>query len=297
MKIIQNRIQKIGNYLIGLNPNDDFFIALTDLSNLNRIGSAGFATPPNVGSQILPAVIGRVSRFNANGGFTIHRDQPKETAYRQADIKDWHGRYHTIDIPYLRYPRTSMPAPNIELVVVTDANNQPIIRSPQLTKGVTSDLEIVHIINLFLELFGECDTIRTNLVPVFNVPITRLNWNILPNGNYPWAILRNNVQQVIGNIGANRRHMIERRLETISNHNPNFVAVGNAGFRGYIVFGFPNQDFYILESIHTGNATYVFNDNWPQLSQLTKEQIISQNLQQNRFVHNEDWDNQINGLF
>lgn len=297
MKITQSRIQKIGNYLVGLDAIDDFYIALTDLSNLNRIRTAGFAPPLNVGSQILPAIVGRISRLNANGGYTIHRNLPKETAYRQADIKDWHGRYHTIDIPYQRYPRTPIPAPNVELVIAAGANGQTIIRSPQLTKGVTPDEEIIHVINLFLELFGECDTIRTNLVPVFNVPVIRLNWSILPNGNYPWAVLRTNVQQAIGNVRTSRRHMIDRRLETISNHNPNFVAVGNAGFRGYIVFGFPNQDFFILESIHTGNATYIFDDDWPQLSQLTKEQIISQNLQQNRFVHNEEWDNQVNGLF
>lgn len=297
MKITKRRIQTLGNYLVGLNNNDNFFIALTDLSNINRLQMVGFTNQLNVGEQILPSVVGRISNFNANGGHTIHRDLPKETVYRQADIKDWRGNYHTVDIPYKRYPRTPIPAPNTELLIVTGANNQKIIRSPQLTKGVTPDREIIHVINLFLELFGECDTVQDNLLPVFNVPITRLNWNLLPPGNYPWNVLRNNVQQAIGNIGVNRRHLIERRLELISSHNPNFVAIGNAGFRGYIVFGFPNKNFFILESINRGNATYVFGQNWQQISQLSKEQILNQNLHQNRFVHSAGWDNQINGLF
>lgn len=297
MKIIRRRIKTVGNYLIGLNNNDTFYIALTNLIDINRIHRAGFTNQLNVGEQVLPSVIGRISNFNANGGNTIHKNMIKETVYRQADIIDWRGNYHTVDIPYKRYPRTPILAPEIELVVITGANNQKMIRSPLLTKGVTFDSTITHIINLFLELFGECDTVQSNLLPVFNVPITRLNWSLLPPGNYPWSILRNNVQQAIGNVGANRRHLIESRIELISNQNPNFVAVGNAGFRGYMVFGFQNKNFFILESLNRGNATYVFGQNWQQISQLTKEQILNQNLHLNRFVHSASWINQINELF
>lgn len=297
MKINKKRIRTLGNYLTGINNNDNFYIALTDLTNTNRIQQVGFSSQLIIGERILPSILGSKSRFNANGGSIIHRNQPKQTVYRQADIKDWRGNYHTVDIPYKRYPRTPIPAPELELTVVNGANNQKIIRSPQFTRGVTPDNEIIHAINLFLELFSECDTLQANLLPVFNVPITRLNWEMLPPGNYPWNVLQSSVQGAIGNIRPNRRRIIERRLETISNHNPNFVAVGNAGFRGYVVFGFPNKSFYILESIHQGNATYVFGQNWQQLSQLTKEQILNQNLQQQRIIHSHGWENQVNNLF
>lgn len=297
MKITKQRIKTLGNYLTGLNNNDNFYIALTDLSDTNRLQQVGFSPQINIGEQILPSILGSISRFNSNGSFIIHRDQPKQTVYRQADIKDWRGNYHTVDIPYKRYPRSPIPAPELELTVVNVANKQKIIRSPQFTKGVTPENEIIHAINLFLELFSQCDTLQANLVPVFNVPVTRLNWDMLPPGNYPWNVLKNNVQRAIGNVRPNRRRLIERRLETISNHNPNFVAVGNAGFRGYIVFGFPNKNFFILESIHQGNATYVFGQNWQQLSQLTKEQILNQNLQQQRIIHRQGWENQVNNLF
>ncbi|MCB0747555.1 MAG: hypothetical protein KDC90_08830 [Ignavibacteriae bacterium] len=297
MKINKKRILNIGSYLAGINSNDDFYIALTDLTNINRITQIGFSNQLNIGEQILPSIVGSKSRFNANGGNTIHKNLPKETVYRQAEIQDWRGNYHTVDIPYQRYQRTPIPAPSMELTVVSGANNQKIIRSPRFIKDVTADSTIVHAINLFLELFSECDTLQANLLPAFNVPITRLNWELLPPGNYPWNVLRNNVQRAIGNVGVNRRRIIESRLETISNHNPDFVAVGNAGFRGYIVFGFPNKTFYILESIHQGNATYIFGQNWQQLSQLTKEQILNQNLHQQRIIHRDGWVIHINNLF
>jgi hypothetical protein len=97
MKIIKKRILSLGNYLVGLHNNETFFIALTDLSDLNRVQQAGFTIRLNVGEQILPAVIRRVSNFNANGGNHIHRNLPRETVYRQVDMKDWHGNYHTVD--------------------------------------------------------------------------------------------------------------------------------------------------------------------------------------------------------
>ncbi|WKV11260.1 hypothetical protein [Marivirga harenae] len=297
MKITKKRIRSVGNYLVGLNDNEDFYVALTDLTNTNRIKQIGFTNQMNIGEEILPSILGTKSRFNANGGHIIHRDQPKETVYRQAEIKDWRGNYHTVDIPYKRYPRTPIPAPETRLTIVNGANDQKIIRSPLLTKGATQDQEIVQTINLFLELFSECDTLQANLVPVFNVPVTKLNWEMLPPGNYPWSVLKNNVQQAIGNVSQNRRRIIESRLETISNHNPNFIAVGKAGFRGYIVFGFQNKDFFILESIHHGNATYIFGQNWQNLSQLSKEEILNQNLQQQRIIHRQGWTNQINNLF
>lgn len=297
MKIIKKRINSLGSSLIGLNDNDSFYVALTDLSNINRIRRTGFSAQLNIGEQVLPSVVGPTTNFNANGGVLIHRNLPMERVYRQIEVKDWRGNYHTVDVPYDRYQRTPIPAPNVELTIVAGANNQKIIRSPKFTKGVTPDNQIKHVINFFLELFGECDTIQENLLPVFNVPITRLNWDLLPPGNYPWNILRNNIRQAIGNVGVNTRHLIESRIELISNHNPNFVAVGNAGFKGYIVFGFPNKPFFILESLHSGNATYVFGQDWELLSQMTKEQILNQNLHQYRFVHLAGWNNQINGLF
>lgn len=297
MKILMKRIRTLDNYLVGLSNNDNFHIALTDLTNLKIIQQVGFTKHLNIGEQILPSIVGRVSYFNSNGGFIIHRNLPKVTVYRQADITDWHGNYHTVDIPYQRYPRTAIPAPFVELTIVAGPNGQKIIRSPQLTRGKTPDKEILHVVNLFLELFGECDTVQSNLLPVFNVPITRLNWNLLPPGAYPWKVLKNSVQQAISNIGVNRRHLVNRRLEIISAHVPNFVAIGNAGFRGYIVFGFPNKNFFVLESLNIDNATYVFGQNWQQLSQLTKEQILNQNLHINRLIHNSSWEKQINNLF
>ncbi|MBT2655349.1 hypothetical protein J7E81_08875 [Bacillus sp. ISL-18] len=92
----------------------------------------------------------------------------------------------------------------------------------------------------------------------------------------------------------NKKTIVSDRLETISQYQPDFHAIGTNGYRGYVIFGFTNQNLYIFEY---GNATYVFEGDWKQLSQMTKAEILTANLQKHRFVHLEGWKQQIEGLF
>lgn len=297
MRISKRRIRSTENYLSGIPAGGNFYIGLTGINGfMAQLRRIGFDQNIIIGQQVLPTIIGSVTKFNADGGYIIRRDLPKETVYRQIDFKDWHGNYHTKDIPYERYPRDPVSAPNVELLVRNGADNNPLILSPIQNNNPLNMERIKHVVNLFLEIFGECEVLQDNLLPAFNVQVTRLNWDILPAGNYPWQVLLPRVQGVINATNQQRRLVIQRNIERISNHNPNFVAVGNAGFRGYMVFGFANKDFYILESIYTGNATYVLGQNWQEISQLTKEEILTQNLHEQRLVHLEGWEAQIDNL-
>ncbi len=298
MKINKTRIRTLGPYLFGINDNDNFYIALAVTENpIEKLVRAGFSNQLSIGEQVLPSVIGSVTNYNANGGVLIDRDMPMETVYRYLDVKDWHGNYHSVSIPYKRYPRTQIPAPNTELTIVIGPNEQKLIRSPVLVKGITSEATIIHNINLFLELFGECGVVQSDLLPVFRVPITKLNWSLLPPGNYPWQVLKENIRQSVRIIRGVKKRMVEKRLEVIASHNPCFVAIGEAGFKGYIVFGFENKNFYILESLNLGNATYILGEDWERLSQLSKGKILNQELHIDRFIHSEVWNDQIHRLF
>jgi len=82
----------------------------------------------------------------------------------------------------------------------------------------------------------------------------------------------------------------------VNKYGPEFLAVGRAGFWGYVIFGFPDKDIYILESIYFGNATYVFADNWETLSTKTKAEILDAKLQKDRIIHKESWDRNIHAL-
>ena len=65
-----------------------------------------------------------------------------------------------------------------------------------------------------------------------------------------------------------------------------------ANFDGEIsnaVFGFTSKNLYILESALPNNATYVLQNNWETISQLSKAEILSQDLHSARIIHSENW--------
>lgn len=188
MKIQGRRVRNIEKYLADLEGGATFRIALLQPRDVERrVTNAGFDDLES-GIQILPNIVGPRSRFNAEGGFIIHRDREKERKFRELVVTDWHGNYHTVNIPYLRYPRTPIPPPSVELTVVENAQNEVLIISPDLNNEQANHADILHVVNLFLELFGECDTVGddNNAVINFNAHIRRLNWTVLPQGVYPW---------------------------------------------------------------------------------------------------------------
>ena len=65
---------------------------------------------------------------------------------------------------------------------------------------------------------------------------------------------------------------------------------------GYVIFGFPEKNLYVLESGFYGNATYVVTDDWEVLSRMTKAELINGDLHQTRVVHLKSWSYEIRQL-
>lgn len=63
------------------------------------------------------------------------------------------------------------------------------------------------------------------------------------------------------------------------------------------MFGYPNKDLYVLESMELNNATYIFKSDWQELSKISKKQIIDGNLHYKRIIHSPQWEEKIKNLF
>ncbi|MDD1606697.1 MAG: hypothetical protein LUP96_08400, partial [Methylococcaceae bacterium] len=133
------------------------------------------------------------------------------------------------------------------------------------------------------------EIINTETGIIFGTKLKQLQWNILPKGEYPWKISKPIIDEAIKQIVEKDREVIEYRMQIISRKIPDFLATGRGGFSGYFVYGFESKRIYVLESIYLDNATYVFNSDWEELSQLTKSEIINSNLPHERIIHNEKW--------
>lgn len=305
MIIRKRRVRNLARYLAPLESGTNLVVALEDIERFSdTLVKAGFTDELVTGESVLPLPeFGPISRHNAEGKYIKHRNRPMETAYRVVEWtwKEWHGpdrveRTEFRDCPYQRYPRTFIPPPSVEMTIATTPDGQDIVASSAVAYVDRNEELLRHTINLYLEMFGECSILTESLDQIIRVPVIRLNWTILPPGRRPWAELRTRLEPLIRQAPQGNQAFILHRLELVNSYGPEFAAVGRAGFRGYTIFGFPARNLFICESIYTGNATYVFDERWEELSKLTKAEILSESLQSDRIIHRSRWDDRIRAL-
>lgn len=303
MKIRKKRIRSLGSNLTFVEPGE----AITPSFNVTDATRAKLAVlgldDLIPGTTVLPKAVGPVSRFNAEGKALVLRHLSKETMYRQVEWHrvEFHGKeridvYEIRDVPYERYPREFVPPPSIELSVAANADGQLYIVGNEQIYSPENEANLRHEINLVLELFGECEILKSDLTAFVPSTAKRLNWEILPKGKLPWERISAAVKPAVERARKGNRPAIWARIKTLNDHQPDFHAVGRAGFNGYIVFGFVKLGIYVLESKNYGNATYVFKSDWETLSQMTKAEVLNQDLHHARLVHRSNWPWQLRRL-
>ncbi len=256
--------------------------------------SIGFDGIPGVGDSILPLVIGPATEFNARGKEVVRRDLPKETKSRMiyTSWKDWHGQTHdgvqTRD--YEVYPRDLVTPPEEFLTAMRKGGTT--VAASRIVRNDESEADVVHLLNLFLECFGEFELVAPDLTePTL---VRKVNWRVLPPGQYPFERARQALDDYLRGLSEEDRETVTPRIRAITRHSPDFIAVGLGGFSDYVVFGFTARRRFVFESPNTGNATYVFRNEWEQISQLSKREIIQDGLHEARLVHNTRWHTSIN---
>lgn len=297
IKINQKRISNLSSHI----PNEMFGKNLIVSVNAsayteNAVTRIGLPYPLCAGNTILPSVIGRVSKFNANGKEVAQKHLPKETLYRDMEFTrtEWHGkdRVEVTDIvwiPYQRYPRIFIKPPSVELLVICNQAGQTFITANEITYNVENVDLLKHSINLFLEAFGECIIFTEHIDNVITYQVHRLNWDILPAGQHPWRDILESINRNRAVQSPKSNAAALHRFKDINSLEPDFHAIGQGGYKGYVVFGFTQKGIYVFESQYVNNATYVFGGNWQELSQLSKSEIINGDLHIARIVHFPTW--------
>lgn len=298
MYIKGKRVHDAGRYLAGVATNSSFRI-VTGLAEdaIVALARAGFDSSPASGDTVLPRIVGPVSRFNAAGREKVRRDLPKENRYVRTvhwRWRQWAGRYRYEEHDDFRdqyrncFPREHVPPPSIELTYI-EQNGQRLIVSPVLTRQDADSELNTHAINLFLELFGTCEVVGTDLARVTVPQIKKANWRLLPPGEYPWERLKTHIDHAVAHAGNDAQSVIWDRQETLKSLAPDEIYVGQGGFNDYLAYVFRSRGIVVLESVRMDNAIYVFGLDWQGVSQLTKAQVLSNNYHQDRIIHAKGW--------
>ena len=93
MHVDRRYIRNLDRYLSILSADSPFKVVAD--ANQAAIAKVGFAERPTDNATLLPAIVGRVTRFNAEGRWITRRDLPKELRYigsRSWVRVEWHGQ-------------------------------------------------------------------------------------------------------------------------------------------------------------------------------------------------------------
>lgn len=257
----------------------------------DKVINIGFSKKLEVGEMVVPKVIGPITYFNVYGKEIINKNEKEDRdIYRPYHIMDWHGQYHD-GIAYERrkcYKREFINPYEMELIIVGQKETK-YVTNKEISKDAN---KLKFAMNLLLEIFGEFEIVY-NEEKINYGKIKRLNWNVLPRGKYPWEKLYPYIKNNLDNMQETKAKIAKNNIEKITQYNPKFVAIGRSGFSGYIIYGFNKENKVILESMEIDNATYVLNENWENISKLTKAEILKNNLHEKRIIHTKRWNEEI----
>lgn len=260
----------------------------------NKLRAFGFKETDENGTTILPSGVNRYAKKNAEPFFTVDKSLPLED-YTQTVYwtrYEWAGKGQlnpVTDFSYIkkqRYHRDYFAPFSVYFTLITDGEKQCIVSDDILFSEENHD-KLLNTVNILLGLFGECTVDFTEKES--NAKHVVVNWDILPKGEYPWSIVKETLGNYTKGHTKTRTEMMLRNCEAIYANHPDFVAYGRSGFKGDAIFGFTDRNLYILESIMPNNATYVLENNWEIISQLSKAEILSQQLHKARIIHSENW--------
>jgi hypothetical protein len=296
------RVNKIDRYVKRADLRKRQYVYHDTENEESAFSAVGLPANAAVGDTILPRILGPVSEFNADGKWLVHKDQPLEMRTIGQRIWRWRefrGRYdyedkaRIVDIRRECYPRTFVDPPSLEMTVQVVGDRRRLVT--ELPEN--SDTEMLrHAVNLYLEFFGRCHlTDHPDEVPI--VFPKRVNWRMLPPGGTPWERAESAVSEKTAPLSADTTFIIAERQKYICSLGPTEVYVGEGGFSDYLAYVFADRDLAVLESVSTGNAIYVFEGDWRRLSQLTKREILSGNLQKARIIHATGWPQRLRDAF
>ncbi|MCQ2312246.1 MAG: hypothetical protein MJZ84_02195 [Paludibacteraceae bacterium] len=288
-----SRIRNVEHYLTMIAPGKDFYIVkeitAEDDAVLHRLGFPN----NNVGNQILPRSINSVARRNADGYDVLLKNLPKETVVYYVTIPIFGNlnNWQEVSIPRKRYQREHINGYEIELTIFEHESHKYVV-SPKLTHIDGEQEKNKHVINLFLSLFGEYRIFDEKFEEtMFGIHVKRVNWRLFPQGESMLDIL---VKDKYLPNNRNKQVTIRTTFKKLLNGCPSECYVGEGGFKGYVAFCFPNRGFTIMENMYAGNATYILGEDWRTISRLTKGEVRSKCLNEDRIEHRQEWENRIN---
>lgn len=307
--IHKKRIRSLTRNFPQLKLNNPYYFAVKiNEVTTDKAIKLGFTTDFNIGERLLPnKEFGKVSKYNAKGKEVINKAKGKKD-YTYSTLwthQEFRGRGETEEVTSVvnrtikRWHRDFVNPPEVYLTIINN-NTEKFIAAPLTIYNESNKTLMIHMVNLLLEIFEECDILDEKIANIITpVKITHLNWEILPDGKDPFC--NEHISDITKNmkLDATESHLLRNRMEIFKKYPASHYYMGIAGFSGYMIMEYKELNILLLENFYYGNATYIFSGTFEinNFYSLTKKDIFDNNLHEDRIIHNKGWDIKIMSIF
>ena len=257
----------------------------------------------NEGNIYVPETItpdmmkGIYARRNRNGIIWILKNLPKVTKTYWWEspnfgdpTKGYHSNYRDIQV----YQRQLEPPRDWEITLSILVENESHLRIKAEIATVLDrqdnyfKKDLFFAINLLQEQFRDCHVFAASTTDEDMARITTVGWEIFPPGT-----LDRTLAVITGKMRTQspiRQREIQNRAEALSRLHPSEYIVGSGMNSRYFGAKF-GESIVVFENVDYGNALYILFDNWQEISQMSRIDILKRHEKDFiRIIHKNGWE-------
>ena len=240
---------------------------------------------------------GIYARRNRNGIIWILRDLPKVTKTYWWEspnfgdpAKGYHSNYRDIKV----YQRRLEPPRDweISLSIVSEDEIRIRIKAELAALLDRHDAhfkeDLFFALNRMQEQFRDCHVFDAAMTDEEMAKVTTVGWDIFPPGTLDrtLAVIKSRMR----NPSPLRQKEILSRAETLNRLHPTEYIVGSGMNSRYFGAKF-SDNIVAFENVDYGNALYILLDNWQEISQMSRIDILKRHEKDFiRIIHRNGWE-------
>lgn len=241
-------------------------------------------------------LVGLYARRNRNGILWILKNQPKVIktfSFESPNFGDPDKGYHTTSIDRMVYKRRLEPPREWAISISPVSQNEEFIRLKIQIKSVLDRQhpdfrsDLFFAINLLQEQCRECHVFPANITNEELARITAVGWEIFPPGTMDRTFSA--ITSRLRVPSPQRQREIEHRANALARLRPTEYIVGSGMNSHYFGAKF-GENIVAFENIDYGNALYILFDNWQEISQMSRIDILKRHERDFiRIIHKDGW--------
>jgi hypothetical protein len=186
------------------------------------------------------------------------------------------GSYHLVSRQIEAYPVDHHPAKllTISAAVLENLQDGALVRfrvdEPLDKRSASFSADLLFNLRSLREAVGDAHVFDADLSDDQFAQIQHVDWELLPKGSSERVLDRLVAQK---EINAERLKVATERLRVLDRLDHDGYIVGRGRFARYFGAKFRNR-LVALENLEYGNALYLFEESWEQLTQLSRTELI-----------------------